>query len=221
MLTQFRLKKYKTVLALGLVVSGMLSLSGCGTSQKTDFYQLEESTNISLTGVEKGCVIGIGPINLPEYINRPQIVTRYSEHHFNVSEFHRWIEPVRDSISRLLVINLSNNLNSNRIYWLPRSDRHYPLDLRVAIDIGRFDGQLGKNVVLETRWSIFDKEDKPVITRVSLINEKVNETLNDESYDALVAAMNQALQALGKEISQASAELLQENRTIKPEKCPE
>ena len=198
------LNSYKMVFILLPVVAGLLLLSGCAASPKTDFYQLEETTNASLVGVEKGHIIVVGPIHLPEYLNRPQIVTRNSKHHLNMSEFNRWIEPVNDSISRLLVINISNNLNSNRVYWVPEYDRQYPLDLRVAIDIGRFDGQLGKDVFLESRWSIFDKNDRPLLTKVSLIKSPVN----GEDYEALVSAMNNALQLLGKEISQASKPFL-------------
>ncbi len=197
------LKQYQRIIFLsGLAVVTLLSLSGCsGTSKKADFYQLEESSNAYLTGVEKGRIIGVGPISLPEYINRPQIVTRSSQYQYNVSEFNRWIEPIHDSIQRLMVVSFSNNLNSNRVYWLPRNDRQYPLDLRIAIDIGRFDGQLGKEVVLESRWSLFDKNDIPILTRVSIIKEVVN----GSSYNALVNAMNSALQKLGKEISQAAS----------------
>ncbi len=192
--------KIKNILTLVAVLLMLVFLPGCGTSQKTSFYQLEESSNASLVGIEKGRIVGVGPVHLPEYINRPQIVTRSSKHLLNISEFNRWIEPVTDSISRLLVINLSNNLNSNRVYWIPREDRQHPLDIRVAIDIGRFDGQLGKSVFLEARWSIFDKNDQPVLTQVSLIEEAVNGL----GYNDLVIAMNQALQVLGKEISLAS-----------------
>ncbi len=198
------LNSYKIIFILVPVMCGSLLLSGCAASRKADFYQLEETANSALIGVEKGPVIGLGPIHLPEYINRPQIVTRSSKHHLKISEFNRWIEPVNDSISRLLVINLSNNLNSNRVYGVPKYDRQYPLDLRVAIDIGRFDGQLGKDVFLESRWSIFDKNDQPLLTRVSLIKSPVN----GEDYEALVSAMNHALQQLGKEISQASGSFL-------------
>lgn len=198
------LNLYKIIFIVVPVVSGSLLLSGCATSRKADFYQLEETANAALIGVEKGPIIGLGPIHLPEYINRPQIVTRSSKHHLTISEFNRWIEPVNDSISRLLLINLSNNLNSNRVYGVPKSDRQYPLELRVAIDIGRFDGQLGKTVFLESRWSIFDKNDRPLLTRVSLIKSPVN----GEDYEALVSAMNNALLQLGKEISQASESFL-------------
>jgi uncharacterized lipoprotein YmbA len=190
-------------LLLLLLLLGLL-LSGCGTSQKTDFYQLEERSELSLMDIEKGAVVGVGPINLPEYINRPQIVTRISKNHLNVSEFNRWIEPVNDSVRRLLVINLSNNLNSNRIYGIPGYDRIQPLDLRIGIDVGRFDGQLGKEVLLESRWSLYDKDDKPILIKVSLISMPVN----GNNYPALVLAMNNALQALGEEISQAAAEYL-------------
>ncbi len=175
-------------------------LSGCGTSQKTDFYQLNVEANHALTGVEKGAIVGIGPIHLPEYIKRPQIVTRTSKYSLNVSEFNRWIEPFSDAITRVLVINLSNELVSNRIFWLPRSDRQYPLDLRVAIDIGRFDGELGKEVTLESRWIVFDRDDNPLQTHISIIHEPVQ----GQTYKELVIAMNNALNKLSQEIAQAA-----------------
>ncbi len=199
-------KFYKIIFFLVISLSVAVFISGCGTSQKTDFYQLEEVSKPSLIGVEQGRIIGVGPIHIPEYLNRPQIVTRSSMYQMNVSEFNRWIEPVTDSISRLLVINLSNNMTSNRVYWVPRQDRQYPLDIRVAIDIGRFDGKLGGEVVLEARWSIFDKQDRPVLTKVSLITE----TVQGLNYNDLVFAMNKALQNLGKEISQAALPFLTE-----------
>ena len=180
-------------------------LSGCGTSQKTDFYQLNTEANHALMGVEKGDIIGIGPIHLPEYIKRPQIVTRTSKYSLNVSEFNRWIEPFSDAITRVLVINMSNELASNRIFWLPRSDRQYPLDLRMAIDIGRFDGELGKEVTLESRWIIFDRDDNPLQTHISIIHEPVN----GQTYKELVIAMNNALNKLSQELAQAARTHLQ------------
>lgn len=185
------------VLILGLFVG---LVAGCGTSQKTDFYQLYAEANHELTGVEQGVIVGIGPINLPEYIKRPQIISRKSAHSLNVSEFNRWIEPVTDAVTRSLVINLSNELDSNRVFWLPRSDRQYPLELRVAIDIGRFDGEPGKEVTLESRWIVFDKEDNPVQTHISIIHEPVQ----GKTYEDLVIAMNNALNQLSQEIAQAA-----------------
>ena len=193
-------KRNNMAFFLSMVLIGIL-LSGCGTTQKSSFYQFEESIDPSLSGVETGLVIGLGPIQLPEYLNRPQIVTRNSAYHLNISEFHRWVEPLNESITRLLVFNLSNNLRSNQVYWLPRQDRNIPLEIRVAIDIGRFDGQLGKEVYLESRWSLFDSRNQIILSRISLIKEKVN----GADYEDLVIAMNRALKSLGEEISTAIA----------------
>ncbi len=99
-----------------------------------------------------------------------------------------------------MVINLSNELSSNRVFWLPRRDRQYPLDLRVSVDIGRFDGTLGKEVTLETRWIVFDKNDNPLQTHISIIHEPVK----GQTYEALVIAMNNALTKLSLEIAQAA-----------------
>ena len=194
----------KNIAAAALVLS-VLFISACGTTQPSNFYQFDETINPSLTGVETGHVVGLGPIQLPEYINRPQIVTRLSAYHLNIAEFHRWAEPLNESITRLLVMNISNNLNSNRVYWLPRQDRNFPLEIRIVIDIGRFDGQLGKEVALESRWTIFDKKNQPMLTRVSLIKEN----MKGSSYEDLVIAMNQALKTLGTEISTASRTVLE------------
>ncbi len=201
------LNSFKRSLVFLFILSVSVLNSACSTSQQADFYQLDEITYPSLTGIEKGSIIGVGPIQLPEYIKRPQIVTRSSAHHLNISEFNRWLEPVSESITRLLVINLSNNLGSNRVYWLPRQDRQLPLQLRIAIDIGRFDGQLGEEVSLESRWSVFDKNDRVLVTRVSIIKHPVA----GQSYEQLVIAMNRALQQLGMEISQMAANYLQED----------
>ena len=198
------LSKYKKVFYPGAMLLVLVFLSACGTTPKSNFYQFNELVNPSLTGVEKGNIIGIGPIQIPEYINRPQIVTRHSAYELNVSEFHRWVEPLKENITRTLVINISNNLQSNRVYWMPREDRQYPLDIRIAIDIGRFDGRMGGEVLLESRWSIFDKNNKAVLTRVSLIKQAVN----GQDYESMVIAMNKVLRQLGKEISLAARPFL-------------
>ena len=191
-----------------MLLSGILLISGCavtsGTSVQADFYQLNEIPNQTLQGAASGPVVGIGPVQLPEYINRPQIVTRNSTHKLNVSEFHRWIEPLKDNINRVLVTNLSNHLNSNRVYSIPRNERDYPLALRVAIDIRHFEGSLADSAYLEAQWTVYDKDGKPLLSSVSLIQEK----LAGPDYESLVKAMNMTLQTLGKEISATAKQYL-------------
>lgn len=172
---------------------------GCGTSPRPDFYLLHQAASTQLTGLERGIAIGIGPVNVAPYLDRPQIVTRAGNHRLKMSEFHRWSEPLKISLSTVLAVNLSNQLNTNRVYLLPRQDRKFPLDYRITLDVVRFDGQLAGKARLAARWSLYDKDERIILTRVSLISADVQ----GETYEHLVAAENLTLQKLSAEIAAA------------------
>ncbi len=72
----------------------LMSMGGCATTQPSKFYvlsPLEASLPKSPTaGVNTGLGIGIGPINLPPYLNRPQIVIRATRNELHLSDFNKW-----------------------------------------------------------------------------------------------------------------------------------
>ena len=192
-MNKLRIKRYLQRTILTLVI---IAISGCGTSPKPDFYHLEQDASTQLTGLERGLAIGIGPVNMAPYLDRAQIVTRSGNHRLELSEFNRWSEPLKNSVSRVIGINLSNMLETNRVYLLPRRNKSIPLDYQVTIDIARFDGQLGGDAKLTARWSLYGKDSKVQLTKVSIITEATQGT----GYDHLVAAENQTLQKLSREI---------------------
>jgi uncharacterized protein len=183
-----------------LVTAAMLLASvGCGTTSKSTFYQLEQLASAQLTGIERGIAIGVGPVKVAEYLDRPQVVTSAADHKLNLSELNRWAEPLKVSIPRVIGVNLSNMLKTNRIFLLPRKDRVIPLDFKVVIDIARFDGKLGGNAMLTARWTLYGKEDHVILTKVTIVNEPTGR----KDYEHLIAAENRALQALSSEIADA------------------
>jgi uncharacterized lipoprotein YmbA len=54
--------------------------------------------------------IGINPIVVPAYLDRPQIVTRIGANELEMAKFHCWAEPMEDSLGRVLAEDLSNLL---------------------------------------------------------------------------------------------------------------
>jgi len=44
--------------------------------------------DISQTVSDTTLAIGVGPVEFPKFLDRPQIVTRKSQHRVEVSEFH-------------------------------------------------------------------------------------------------------------------------------------
>ena len=185
---------------LGLITASLLAVSGCApTTPSPTFYQLEESASTQLSGVERGTPIGVGPVIMAAYLNRPHVVTRATNHKLDLSEFNRWAEPLKDSVSRVIAVNLSNMLKTNRIYLIPMRSTAIPLEFSVEIDIPRFDGTLGDDAMLVARWTLYGKGGNALLTKVSIIKEPSG----GEGYDKLISAQNRALQRLSREIADA------------------
>jgi uncharacterized lipoprotein YmbA len=151
------------------------------------------------TTVDGGVALGLGPITFPRYLDRPQIVTRVSPNEVEFAEFHRWAESLKDDFSSNLARNLENLLATDRVAVYPWTSKT-AIDVQVKIDVIRFDGQLGKNVVLQTQWAVFGKD--PARTLVSR-GSTVNEPAGGKGYEALVSAQSRAIAGLSREIAQA------------------
>jgi len=193
------MKQLITKICLLLTVAALLAVAGCAKSPPPTFYQLEELAGAQLAGVEHGVAIGVGPLAVAAYLDRPQIVTRAAVHQLKLSEANMWAEPLKESILRVIAVNLSNLLDTNRVYRIPRRDRDIPLSFRVAVGIARFDGALGGDVHLTARWTLYRQEDKPLLTKVTIVAEPAG----GPGYDNLIAAQNRALKALSGEIAKA------------------
>lgn len=155
---------------------------------------------------EDGTAVGLGPIRLPEYLDRPQIVTRMSPNEVRFAEFERWAAPLAGSFSSALAENLSTLLGTDRIALHPWKATT-SIDCRVEIEVSRFDGKPGDSVLLESRWIVFSEDRERVLsTKTSSIREPVS----GKGYEALVAAQSRALAALGREIAEAIRSLPQD-----------
>jgi uncharacterized lipoprotein YmbA len=75
-----------------------------------------------------------------------------------------------------------------------------PLDYTIAVEVVRFDGTPGGNVVLHAQWTIWEDGGKKILTTRS---SAVEEQTGAESYEALVAAMSRAVAALSRDIAGA------------------
>ena len=185
------------------IVALLMHLAGCASSAPTRFYVLSplaSSKAESQDLKDEGCIaIGIGPVELPAYLDRPQIVTRLSENELNLAEFDKWAEPLKDNFSRVLVENLSTLLCADTISIFPWKGPT-PIDYQVEVTVIRMDGNVGGNASLVARWAIFRENDrKMLLTRQSSFSR----LLSSESYKALVSAQSRAIADLSREIAEA------------------
>src|SRR5262249_15427544 len=110
-------------LGLGVIVLLLLTLGGCSNTSPTRFYVLSAMTDQAAAVPGKGPAVGIGPITLPQYLNRPQIVTPVSGNQLAVAEVDQWGGDLNDNVTRALATNLSSLLETDRVFPFPWKDQ--------------------------------------------------------------------------------------------------
>jgi len=193
----------KTVL---LLVFAVLLLHGCGTSRPTKYYLLSPVSVVGQTHpLEQNLVVGVGPIILPEYLDRRQIVTRSKANELDVAVYHQWGEPLVQNFSRVIRENLAVMVPTDRIVMLPikRSIRKaLSLDYQVTMSISQFERDTNGEVVLNARWGLLTDEKEELILRRSIYKEMPES--ND--YGDLAAAQSRVLIQLSREIAETIKE---------------
>ena len=200
-----RLVINSTILLLAASVPaiiGCLDL-GSGTQTPTKFYVLHsmQSSTEEIRPIAKlpDTSIGVGPVRLPQYLDRPQIVRRSSQNQLALAEFAQWAEPIRVNFSRVLAENLGILLDTKQVFlfpWLKTTN----IDYQIILEITRFDGGQGNNAQLRASWSIFEKDSKEMlVNNYSSYSEPI-ETNNTE---ALIAAQGRTVKHLSREIARA------------------
>ena len=173
-----------------------LALTGCETQPKTRFFALSAST-ATPEPVTSDLTVAIGPIDLPQYLQRPQIVTRPEDNRLVVDEFNRWGGSLEQEIDRVLTQNLGSLIGTQRIYSFP-SRIVADVDYRISIYIRGFDGALGNTVTLDVSWSIIEERSASVIQTNRGRYQAVAE---EGDYAAYAAALSRTLQQLGRDLA--------------------
>lgn len=191
------------VLAMGCL---LMSGAGCASSAPSRFYQLSSLANEGPTPVqnspEQSVIVVVGPVRIPDYLDRPQIVTRSGRNELRFAEFDRWAGSLEKDIVRVLVENISTLLPVESFFvttWVSGGRLPESPSYRVEVSIIRFEGTPGRSVQMKVQWAIFDKDGKLLSKKDSNISEEVH----DATYDAFVAALSDALAGLSRDIAGA------------------
>jgi uncharacterized lipoprotein YmbA len=197
----------KSLIPFYLVLIGLYS-GGCGTfSPRPDSSRFFTLTAIAQPGSvttrassnPAGVSIGIGPIRLPGYLDRQEIVTRVSQNRIDLSENDRWAERLETNFTRVLAQNLSVLLNTDQLVFYPWELNRKP-NYQVTIEMLRFESNTRGEVQLSARWEILDTNKR---TQLQAGESGITRQPTAQSTDASVAALSEALGDLSREIANA------------------
>ncbi len=183
------------------LVAAAVWLAGCGRSPAARFYTLNpvgrQEAKEPPGWATDPVSVSIASVEIPDYLDRPQIVTRDGKSGLKLAEFDRWGGSLGDSIAAVLAENLTLLLGSDRVFASHRA-RAEKADYGVALRVLRLDCMPGDQVLLKAQWTVFyGPQRKDVVTRVSTFTER----LGDSRYDTMVAAVSTTLGQVSREIA--------------------
>lgn len=193
------MKDAKALLQALMLAAVAFGLTGCATSPPARFYTLNplaatEAKHAAPSA--KPVSIGVLPVELPDYLDRPQIVTRFGANQLKYAAFDRWAGSLSDNMSTVLAENLAALLGTGPVFFNPGHAEK--TDLSVLMRVIRLDCLPGNQVLLKAQWTIFTEPDyKSIATGVSNISEK----LKDNRFDSIAAAVSKAMLQVSRQIA--------------------
>ena len=191
----------RTILVLGLACLAV----GCSVLAP----QPDRSQTFVLTStVEEGggqgrggavLSVGIGPVLLPSYLTRSEIVRRSGENRLVYDQNQLWGEPLEQGFRRVLGEDLGQTLGTVHVFQYPWSTG-LRVEYQIPIQILRFEAEEGGLVSLDARWGIRRPgENALLISQES----RIVEAPRDASTGSVVTAMSGAVRRLSDEIATA------------------
>lgn len=150
----------KKIYIITLLCALSFSLSGCLSdllkpeADPTVFYVLKEKP--AKDKANHYLNMNVLPITLPNYMDKPQVVSYLGDNTLLVSEISRWGEPLNNAVARIMNLNLlSNSTPNSKVYSYPFAtfDNKLPT---LSISINELCGTLGKESTIKATWTLGD-----------------------------------------------------------------
>lgn len=184
---------------------------GCTTLAQTRYYSLAGGSPPSGLPVSNNGTpdyrVAIGPVNVPESLDRLQIVLRVAPNRYQIADTERWTEPLKRGIPRVIAEEVGQQLRNARV----ASDQQHngrDADYRVLIDVLRFESAPGESATLEALWTVRSRSGDRLWEARSILIEQVETT----GIAPLVAAHGRALARFSSEIADVLSEVARDGR---------
>lgn len=190
----------KDKLAPIAALAAALMLHACGGPDvRIEYYSLSAPGAQPAAAHAGTLSVHLGPVSVPDGVDRPQLVLRQDANQVTIDDTHRWAEPLKDAIPRVLADALAAELATPRV-MTSRQSASLDFDYRVAIDIQHFDSspaEASQDVI----WTIRTRGNQPPRVGRTVVSEPAA-----GGFEALAAAHSRALAHVARDIAQAIRE---------------
>lgn len=134
------------------VIICMVSLASCSSPSTHYHTLLTPAAQITVTKQAVPYAIDLPPIGIPAQLDTDQLVVRQGNSDAVVLENERWLSPLGDEIRSALAIQLVQQLGTQDLSGLVRSEE-IPV-VRIMVQIRRFETWPKQAVDLDADWSL-------------------------------------------------------------------
>jgi len=194
----------KKLIALSVAFCAVL-LTSCAAQPPTYFYDLTSQATVTESKIDDKVTLGVGPITLPQLLDRPGIVSRHSETGVNVASYHIWAGELEPTFTRVLTDSVATTLQHQTVWASPWDNRFRP-EYQVRVFVDRFSGEINGQVQLSLSWLLLGDYGQTVISthryRASADGGK--------GYQGYVDALNELLAGFAGELTERLVDELPE-----------
>jgi hypothetical protein len=180
--------------------------TGClgGPAVEPQYFTLSPAAGASGAPLAARPELGLvlGQIELPRYLDRPELVTRDGPHRLKVWSGVRWAGSLRSDVQRVVADELGRLLGTARVAVYPVEAR-FPVSYRVLLELLELGGAAGGPVTLRARWTVAGADGRAL----SVGESQVEQAPASPAWEHYVAAHSAALGSVTREIATRIASL--------------
>lgn len=197
----------KSCLKLGigcvvLLLGGCISLPNSPMSPTPRFYMLSAINDTQVSkkiNIKPGSIIGVGPVKIPEFLDRPQIVTKDKQGILKFDEFNRWGESLDLGIARLIREDLTVMVPGTKLTLYPWNPS-IAVKYQVVVEVVQLDSELDKDMFFVAQWTVIDvPNSKAIIIKRS----EFHQPIMPQNYMGLAQTLSKACASLSSQIAEA------------------
>jgi uncharacterized protein len=176
-------------------------LAACGSAPRDRFYTLAPAAlNVPAATASAPARYGvaIGPVRVPEALDRTQMVVREGPNRVEILDQHRWAGSLRSEIARALAAGVGAQLPEAQVS-MHDGQAGRNAAYRVAVDIERFDAAVNDSVAVQALWTIRQEGGRELGSG----RFAATEPTGPGGYDAVAAAYAKALAGMSEQVARA------------------
>jgi len=181
---------------MAALAAALLAAACGGPEPRIDFYALAPTAAAAPAAPASRLTVHVGPVTVPDAVDRPQMVVSLEDNRVAIDDQHRWVEPLKNAIPRVLADSLSRELGTPDVLT-SRQSSSLDIDYRVAVDVQHFDSSANE-AFEDVLWTIRSRKTaQPRLGRTT-----VRETAPGGAA-GIAAAHSRALEHVAHDIAQA------------------